>query len=87
MMVAAEAISDTEGVPFDRTQRTLVYQRAKRVRDAVPFGTQEDVYKVGYEWVNHSFGRSMSTPMRCASRWTGRSESGERSSRYRGEHV
>lgn len=55
MMVSAEAISDTEGVPFDRTQRTLVYQRAKRVRDAVPFGTQEDVYKVGYEWVNHSF--------------------------------
>ncbi len=46
--------SDTEGVPFDRAQRSLVYQRAKMVRDTVPFGTQEDVYNVGYEWVNHS---------------------------------
>ncbi|MEM7333796.1 MAG: FMN-binding glutamate synthase family protein [Chloroflexota bacterium] len=46
--------SDTEGVPFDRDQRSLVYQRAKNVRDTVPFGTKEDVYKVGYEWVNHS---------------------------------
>ncbi len=46
--------SDTEGVPFDRDQRSLVYQRAKRVRDTVPFGTKEDVYAAGYEWVNHS---------------------------------
>lgn len=45
---------DTEGVPFDRDQRSLVYQRAKKVRDTVPFGTKEDVYAVGYEWVNHS---------------------------------
>ncbi|WP_197355523.1 FMN-binding glutamate synthase family protein [Aureliella helgolandensis] len=46
--------SDTEGVPFDRDQRSLVYQRAKRARDTVPFGTKEDVYVTGYEWVNHS---------------------------------
>ena len=46
--------SDTDGVPFDREQRSLVYQRAKNVRDTVPFGTKEDVYQVGYEWVNHS---------------------------------
>ena len=46
--------SDTEGVPFDRAQRTIVYQRSKAVRDTVPFGTLEDVYQVGYEWVNHS---------------------------------
>ncbi len=46
--------SDTAGVPFDRAQRSLVYQRAKSERDTVPFGTQEDVYQVGYEWVNHS---------------------------------
>lgn len=45
---------DTEGVPFDRDQRSLVYQRAKDVRDTVPFGTKEDVYATGYEWVNHS---------------------------------
>ncbi len=46
--------SDTEGVPFSRAKRSLVYQRAKKVRDTVPFGTLEDVYRVGYEWVNHS---------------------------------
>lgn len=46
--------SDTEGVPFDRDQRSLVYQRSKRERDTVPFGTKEDLYKTGYEWVNHS---------------------------------
>ena len=46
--------SDTEGVPFDRDQRSLVYQRAKKVRDTVPFGTKEDLYIAGYEWINHS---------------------------------
>ena len=46
--------SDTEGVPFSRDKRSLVYQRAKGVRDTVPFGTLLDVYEVGYEWVNHS---------------------------------
>lgn len=46
--------SDTEGVPFSRDRRSLVYQRAKAVRDTVPFGTLRDVYEVGYEWINHS---------------------------------
>ena len=46
--------SDTAGVPFDRAQRSIVYQRAKAEPDTVPFGTLEDVYRVGYEWVNHS---------------------------------
>ena len=46
--------NDTEGVPFGREQRSLVYQRAKNVRDTTPFGTKEDVYAPGYEWVNHS---------------------------------
>ncbi|TDI86233.1 MAG: FMN-binding glutamate synthase family protein [Caldithrix sp.] len=46
--------SDTNGVPFNREQRSIVYQRAKKVRDTVPFGTKKDVYQVGYEWVNHS---------------------------------
>ena len=45
---------DTDGVPFDRDQRSLVYQRAKNVRDTVPFGTKEDLYETSYEWVNHS---------------------------------
>ncbi len=46
--------SDIEGVPFDRDTRSLIYQRAKKVRDTIPFGTKEDVYAVGYEWVGHS---------------------------------
>lgn len=46
--------SDTDGVPFSRAKRSVVYQRAKKVRDTVPFGTLENVYQVGYEWVNHS---------------------------------
>lgn len=46
--------SNTDGAPFSREQRSLVYQRAKRVRDTIPFGTQRDVYETGYEWVNHS---------------------------------
>lgn len=45
---------DTEGVPFDRDQRSLIYQRAKGVRDTIPFGTKLNVYEPGYEWVNHS---------------------------------
>lgn len=46
--------SNSDGVPFSREQRTVVYQRAKRTLDTLPFGTQKDVYEVGYEWVNHS---------------------------------
>jgi glutamate synthase domain-containing protein 2 len=46
--------SDTDGKPFTRNERSLIYQRAKRVMDTQPFGTQDDVYKPGYEWVNHS---------------------------------
>ena len=39
--------SDTNGVPFNREQRSIVYQRAKKARDTVPFGTKKDVYEVG----------------------------------------
>lgn len=46
--------SNTDGRPFSRELRSVVYQRAKRQRDTVPFGTQRDVYEVGYEWLDHS---------------------------------
>jgi len=46
--------SDLAEVPFSRQQRALVYQRAKRVNDVRPFGTQQDVYGTDYEWINHS---------------------------------
>ncbi len=45
---------DTAEVPFSRQQRSLVYQRAKNVMDVVPFGSQQGMYAVDYEWLNHS---------------------------------
>jgi glutamate synthase domain-containing protein 2 len=46
--------SDKEAAPFSRNQRSIVYQRAKRQLDKRPFGTTEDVYAAGFEWMNHS---------------------------------
>ena len=46
--------SDVDGVPINRMFRSLIYQRAKNQLDTTPFGTKMDVYKVGYEWMNHS---------------------------------
>ncbi len=46
--------SDIDGRPISREFRSLVYQRAKGVRDTRPFGTIFDVYRDGYEWINHS---------------------------------
>lgn len=46
--------SNTDGMPFDREQRSVAYQRAKGVNDTTPFGTQLDVYLPGYEWLEHS---------------------------------
>jgi len=46
--------TDTEGRPFDRVDRSLIYQRAKDVQETTPFGTQENIYESGYEWINHS---------------------------------
>jgi glutamate synthase domain-containing protein 2 len=46
--------SDIDGRPFNREERSLVYQRAKGALDTLPFGTQRDVYASGYEWINHS---------------------------------
>lgn len=46
--------SDTNGTPFNRQNRSVIYQRAKMVDDTRPFGTELDVYENGYEWLNHS---------------------------------
>jgi glutamate synthase domain-containing protein 2 len=46
--------SDTDGTPYNRLNRNVIYQRAKKVNDTTPFGTQLNVYEVGYEWMNHS---------------------------------
>lgn len=46
--------SNSDGKPFSREARSVVYQRAKMQLDSLPFGTQTDVYAGGYEWINHS---------------------------------
>ena len=46
--------SETDGVPFTRDQRAIVYQRAKMQLQTRPFGTQLDVYRPAYEWITHS---------------------------------
>ncbi len=46
--------TDTQGRPINRIFRTLIYQRSKKVNDTTPFGTQVDVYRAGYEWMDHS---------------------------------
>lgn len=46
--------SNSDGVPFSREERSVIYQRAKKQLDTLPFGTQKNVYADGYEWVNHS---------------------------------
>lgn len=46
--------SDIDGVPFNRQTRGLVYRRSKNIVNTIPFGTKEDVYRTGYEWIGHS---------------------------------
>ncbi|WP_294532663.1 FMN-binding glutamate synthase family protein [uncultured Rhodoblastus sp.] len=46
--------SETDGSPFSRDRRALVYQRAKMQLDKRPFGTQLAVYSDGFEWMLHS---------------------------------
>ncbi len=46
--------SDQDEVPFSRSARALVYQRAKGDEDKRPFGTIENVYGGGYSWMTHS---------------------------------
>ena len=46
--------SNSDGRPFSRNDRSVIYQRAKGELDTLPFGTQRDVYAPGYEWINHS---------------------------------
>lgn len=46
--------SDTDGKPINRLDRNIIYQRAKKQLDTMPYGTQMDVYAEGYEWMTHS---------------------------------
>ncbi len=40
--------------PFNREQRSVVYQRSKNTLDTLPFGTQKDIDSNGYEFALHS---------------------------------
>lgn len=44
----------TDGKPFSRNQRSLVYQRAKNIDSNTPFGTQLDLNHTNYEGIKHS---------------------------------
>ena len=46
--------SNVDAYPLEREFRSVVYQRAKGELETLPFGTQRDVYRVGYEWASHS---------------------------------
>lgn len=46
--------SDIDGVPISRMLRGLVYRRAKKEVNTLPFGTKMDTYQPGYEWIGHS---------------------------------
>lgn len=46
--------SETDGTPFNRAKRSIVYQRAKGELDKRPFGTQQNIYGNQFEWINHS---------------------------------
>ncbi len=54
--------SNSSGVPFSRQARSIVYQRAKKELSTLPFGTQHNVYDVGYEWINHSLNAKKVNP-------------------------
>ena len=48
--------SDINGRPFSRISRSLVYARSEKGLDTNPFGTQQNNYEEGYEWMHHSIG-------------------------------
>ncbi len=53
---------NTEGRPFNRDQRSLIYQRSKGLLDKKPFGTELDVYEEGHHWLTHSLAAVPPTP-------------------------
>ena len=43
-----------DGTPLSRNQRSLIYQRAKGVKDTHPFGTEFNLTEPGFEFLAHS---------------------------------
>lgn len=46
--------SNKSGAPFNRDERSMVYQRSKDVTSKKAFGTELNVYQSDYVWLNHS---------------------------------
>lgn len=46
--------SDISGRPFNREQRSVVYQRSKNVMDTLAFGTRQNITEEGYHFAMHS---------------------------------
>jgi glutamate synthase domain-containing protein 2 len=45
---------DTEGKPFSREERALVYRRSKNIEGVQPFGSELDFRAPDVEWLEHS---------------------------------
>ena len=60
--------TDTEGKPINRLYRSVIYQRAKKETSTSPFGTQWDVYRQGYEWIDHSIYAANPHDLECEQR-------------------
>lgn len=46
--------ADDDELPYSRNQRAMVYQRAKGVLAARPFGSTHNMYEEDHTWLNHS---------------------------------
>lgn len=46
--------SDQSGAPYSREVRSLIYQRAKGIRDTIAFGTKNDITAIDYQFSYHS---------------------------------
>lgn len=44
----------TDGRPISKNKRAVIYQRSKNIGATHPFGTEEDIYSEGYEFLTHS---------------------------------
>lgn len=62
--------TDQSDRPFNRATRSLIYRRAKGIRDTVPFGTQLDIANPGFVSVRHSL-RPTVIPEQESRLWVG----------------
>lgn len=46
--------ADDDELPYSRNQRAMVYQRAKGIMAARPFGSTQAMYRDEFIWLNHS---------------------------------